>query len=368
LETEEREIRSDEHSSTDGAELEATATNEKPKTYLELIKVWNGRLTDRSMIQAVLQPFPLFLFPSVLFSVVISGAFSTWLAISSLVSGQILFYPPYSLAPDKIVYIGLPGSFVGLFSAMFAGWFSDRLIKYLAHHNKGIYEPEYRLLMMIPAIFFSTIGFFMMGPAYTRHDSVLHLVIISQVFYIAGPFASLAGYTYILDTQPKNVPEAIVAISLTRSLFIFFTNQYVPKWFAKVGPTVGYQTLGVLNICFGLLTIPMYIYGKRLRGMVSPLAYMCTICFFFMLFLALLTMSLLTWEHRWHVAISLPKPQLWLKLGNFTPIFILVHTFLDARHEQLRRRPLELPVPGGGTTKSTALIVNMMPLEILDRV
>jgi hypothetical protein len=269
LETEERELRPDGVSSADSTELGTGTADERPKTYLELLKVWNGRLTDRSMIQAVLQPFPLFMFPSVLFSVIISGAFSTWLAISSLVSGQILFYPPYSLPPDKIVYIGLPGSFVGLFSAMFAGWFSDKIIKYLAHRNKGIYEPEYRLLMMIPAILFSTIGFFMMGPAYARHDSVLRLVLISQVFYVAGPFATLAGYTYILDTQPKNVPEAIVAISLTRSLFVFFTNQYVPKWFARVGPIVCYQTLGVLNISFGLLTIPMYIYGKRIRGAVS---------------------------------------------------------------------------------------------------
>jgi hypothetical protein len=87
-------------------------------------------------------------------------------------------------------------------------------------------------------------------------------------FHIGGPFASSACITYIFDTHGKSTTEAFVATSLFKSIFIFFASQYVPHWFAKTGAIHVYKTLMFLNLGFSALTIPMYIYGKRLRGAV----------------------------------------------------------------------------------------------------
>ncbi|KAE9972278.1 hypothetical protein EG328_005097 [Venturia inaequalis] len=238
------------------------------------LALWRGRLTDRSLIKAFFQPFPLMIFPSVLFSTVVNGAFITWTMTSGIITHQVLLYPPYNLKPDTLAYIGLPGSVVGLISSIVAGMASDWLIKFMARRNNGVYEPEYRLVMMIPAVLFSTIGFLTLGPLYARHAPVAQLVVANLLFYLGGPFASSACVTYLFDTMQYASTEAFVATSLFKHLFMFLATTYVPAWFAKVGPVQGYQTLAILNLAFASLAIPMYVFGKKARGMVARNAFL----------------------------------------------------------------------------------------------
>jgi hypothetical protein len=242
-------------------------------TWRQQLPVYRGRLTDRSWFKAFLQPFPLFIFPSVMYSNIVNGAFVTWMMISGVISMQVLLYPPYNLQPDVLAYIGLPGSAVGLIAAVGAGFMNDWMVKKLSKLNKGIYEPEFRLLAMIPATFFTTLGFFLTGPAYRDKAPVIKLIALGLLFHIGGPFASSACITYIFDTQGKSTTEAFVATALLKSVFIAIVSKLVPAWFKRVGPMKCYTTLAVLNLCFAALTIPMYIYGKRLRGYVSKTRY-----------------------------------------------------------------------------------------------
>jgi hypothetical protein len=211
------------------------------------------------------------IFPAVQFSTVVNGAFITWSMMSGIISHQVLLYPPYDLQPDVLAYLGLPGSVVSLVFAVIAGLSSDKLIQFMAHRNNGIYEPEYRLLLMLPAVIFSTLGFLLLGPLYANHAAVWKLVMTGLVFHISGPFAGSATVTYIFDTMQHQSTEAFVATSLFKHLFVFLATSYVPTWFAKVGAVRAYNTLAVLNLSFAALTIPMYMYGKRMRGWVSTL-------------------------------------------------------------------------------------------------
>jgi hypothetical protein len=233
------------------------------------LKVYRGRVTDRSFFKALWQPLPLLMFPTVLFASIVNGAFITWMVVAGMLSMQVLMYPPYKMQPDTLAYIGLPGSIVGLIFAVIAGLMNDWMIKKLAKRNNGIYEPEFRLLFMIPATIFTTLGFLLVGPAYERKAPVAQLVGIGLLFPMGVPFAASSTMTYIFDTQGKSTTEAFVATSLFRSIFMALAAQYVPDWFHKVGPRQCFNTLAVLNLCIGALTIPMWIFGKRLRGFVS---------------------------------------------------------------------------------------------------
>jgi hypothetical protein len=242
----------------------------EPKhTMRQNLRIYRGRVSDRNFFIALLQPFPMLLFPSVTFSTVINGAFTTWAMISGIIMNQVLLYPPYNLKPATMAYVGLPGSIVGLISALSAGFLSDWLITFMAKRNKGVYEPEYRLILMIPAVFFSTLGFTLLGPAFERHDSVIKIVVMALSFHVAGPFAHSACVTYVFDTMGNNSTEAFVASSLARHVFMWACTNYVPTWFAQAGPVTCYRTLAILNISFAALGVPMYVFGKRLRGAVS---------------------------------------------------------------------------------------------------
>jgi len=245
-------------------------TLEDPKfTVAQQLRLYRGRVTNRGFFRSLVQPFPYMIFPSVIFSTVINGAYITWSHMSGIISHQIMLYEPYNLKPDQAAYISLPGSLVSLVFSICSGMASDKLIQWMAHRNNGVYEPEYRLLLMIPAVIFSTTGFLVLGPLYHMKAPLWKLVICQQFFHMAGPFAGSATITYIFDTMQHTSTEAFVATSLFKHVFSFLTTQYVPTWFAKVGPLHAYRVLAVLNVSFALLAIPMYVWGKRLRGAVA---------------------------------------------------------------------------------------------------
>jgi hypothetical protein len=242
---------------------------DRPPTRRELLKVYRGRLSDISFIKAFLKPFPLLAFPSVLFATFVHGAFGTWVTVVGTIHTQVLAFPPYSLPPDQLAYIGLPGSAVSFIFSVASGLLIDWLIKFMARRNGGIYEPEFRLLAMIPAVIFSTLGFLLLGQAYQERASVPKIVGLGLFFNAASPFASAASFTYIFDTLQKSSTEAFVATSLFRALFSFIVLEFVPTWFQRVGALKVFTTLAILNLAFSALTIPVYIFGKRMRGAVS---------------------------------------------------------------------------------------------------
>jgi hypothetical protein len=233
------------------------------------LRIYRGRLTNRSFIWAFLQPFPLMIFPSVLFSTIVNGAMLTWALISGIITAQVLLYPPYNIQPDTLAYLSLPGSAVALIFSLVSGYLSDWMIKFMAKRNSGIYEPEFRLIMLVPAVLFSTLGFLLLGPMYARHAPVWQLVAANQLFSIAMPFGSSACTTYILDTMQNSSTEAFVATTLFKSLYMFLATFYVPGWFAANGAVTTYRALAILNLGFAALGMPMYVLGKRWRGLVS---------------------------------------------------------------------------------------------------
>lgn len=56
------------------------------------------------------------------------------------------------------------GAFVGaLLGLLLAGMLSDWSVNIMAHRNNGIYEPEFRILLVIPQMIIGLIGLFGFG-------------------------------------------------------------------------------------------------------------------------------------------------------------------------------------------------------------
>jgi hypothetical protein len=157
---------------------------------------------------------------------------------------------------------------VALVASLVSGYLSDWLIKYMARRNGGLYEPEFRLLMLIPAVLFSTMGFLLLGPMYARNAAVYQIVLANLLFQLAMPFGSSACTTYILDTMQHSSAEAFVATTLFKSLYMFLATYYVPGWFARHGSVVTYRALAGLNLGVAVLGVPVYMLGKRWRAVV----------------------------------------------------------------------------------------------------
>lgn len=113
-------------------------------------------------------PWYLLSFPIVEFSAfVVSWAASSFLTLN-LTQSQAFAAPPYNFSSSKIGFFNfaiLIGAFIGLFTA---GPLSDAVAARLTKRNKGIREPEMRLLAMVPYVILMVIGNVIVAVGYER--------------------------------------------------------------------------------------------------------------------------------------------------------------------------------------------------------
>lgn len=113
-------------------------------------------------------PWKLFLFPIVEFSsFVVSWTASSFLTLN-LTQSQAFAAPPYNFTSTKIGFFNfaiLIGALIGLFTA---GPLSDAIAARLTKRNRGIREPEMRLVAMIPYVILMVIGNVVVAVGYQK--------------------------------------------------------------------------------------------------------------------------------------------------------------------------------------------------------
>ena len=129
---------------------------------------WNSN-PFKSMLLDVWIPWKLFAFPIVEFaSFVVSWSASSFLTIN-LTQSQVLGEPPYNFSSEQVGFTNfaiLGGAMIGLLTG---GPLSDWVSARLTRRNRGIREPEMRLLAMIPYVLIMILGNFVVAFGYQNH-------------------------------------------------------------------------------------------------------------------------------------------------------------------------------------------------------
>ncbi len=234
--------------------------------------VFRGRVSDESFWRQVILPFPLFLYPAVIFGSFIYGSFFAWLVAVSVVSVPMFSAPPYNLSPAQVGLTNLPLLFAGLAGAPVSGWLADKVIRSMAKRNNGVYEPEFRLTLMAIAAVLSTVAFLGLGASVGAGAPLAVPLVFISCHSMAIPFASQAAYTYVTDCHPSDANQAFVTIGLVKGILTFVSTTFINGWFEASGPKSVFWTIAALNGALSLLTLPMYVFGKRFRALVSSLS------------------------------------------------------------------------------------------------
>ncbi|KEF56048.1 uncharacterized protein A1O9_07629 [Exophiala aquamarina CBS 119918] len=230
--------------------------------------VFRGRVSNESFLRQLIKPFPLFIYPAVVFGSFIYGSFFTWLVALSVLSVPMFAAPPYNLTPSQVGLTNLPLLVVGLVGSPVSGWMADKVIRCMAKRNNGIYEPEFRLTLMIPGALLSTIGFFGLGSSIAQGAKIGWPLAFISLHSLAIPFASQAAFTYVVDCHPEDANQAFVTIGLVKAILTFLVTTSVNGWFASQGAKMVFWSIGGLNLGICLLTIPVYVFGKKFRALV----------------------------------------------------------------------------------------------------
>lgn len=261
---------------TKGTEL---LEGSKPSTTIETVyiqteprhsalTVFRGRVSNESFWKQVVLPFPLFLYPAVIFGSFVYGGFFAWLVALSVVSVPLLSAPPYNLTPSQVGLTNLPLLFAGLIGAPISGWMADKVIRSMAKRNNGIYEPEFRLTLMPIAVVLSTIAFFGLGSSVDAGAPLPVPLAFMSLHSMAIPFANQAAYTYVTDCHPYDANQAFVTMGLVKAILTFITTTFINGWFESEGPRRVFWAIGAINFGVTVFTIPMYVFGKKFRALV----------------------------------------------------------------------------------------------------
>ncbi|KAJ5622712.1 MFS transporter [Penicillium herquei] len=241
---------------------------DRPKVpYVNLLSVWNGRIARDKWIKIAARPFVLYAYPSVLWSAVVYALSVGWLiVISESISKIFESKETYGFTALQAGLIYISPFIGGLLGTAVAGKVSDIVVRFLTRRNGGIYEPEFRLVMAIPIALSTTIGLMGFGWSAQNMDAWIVPTIFFGLISFGCCLGSTTAITFCVDSYRQYAGEALVTLNFSKNvLHGLVFSLFIVDWLDTDGSRTVYLTIGGIQLFCLLMTIPMYMYGKRAR-------------------------------------------------------------------------------------------------------
>ena len=133
------------------------------RTFTQTLMPFNGTFTDENFFKIFLRPFPLFFHPGIFWACLIQGTLIGWTVFIGIILASIFIGYPNFWGETEVGY-AYSGAFVGALLGFFiAGALADWSAKFLTRRNGGIYEPEFRILLVIPQLVLGCAGLYGFG-------------------------------------------------------------------------------------------------------------------------------------------------------------------------------------------------------------
>ncbi|RPB26580.1 MFS general substrate transporter [Terfezia boudieri ATCC MYA-4762] len=241
-------------------------TSTVPKTFIQSLAIVNGRLRGDSFLKCFIRPVILFLYPAILWSTVVYSLSVGWLIVLSESVAHVYQQAPYHFTPLQTGLVYLSPFIGGILGTAVAGKLSDIIVRFMARRNQGIYEPEFRLVMGLPVAVCTAIGLMGFGWSAENNDSWIVPTVFFGVISFGCSLGSTTAITFAVDSYRQFAGEALVTLNFSKNVFhglvfsLFFNN-----WLEKDGDRKVFIALGGIQLAFLAFTVPLYVFGKRLR-------------------------------------------------------------------------------------------------------
>jgi hypothetical protein len=150
----------------DSTSVEETQPADLPvrKPYIQQLNPWSGINPGGNTVNffiIVARSWPLVLYPAVIYSTIIFGLGVAALLAFLDTAAPVFQAPPYNMSAFVQSLISVPFMIGGAFGCFIGGLGSDLFCRYRARKNKGVFEPENRLLVVILPAFLAASGIIM---------------------------------------------------------------------------------------------------------------------------------------------------------------------------------------------------------------
>jgi MFS family permease len=185
-----------------GMPAAAAAVIPPMKTWKQRLALFDGRKTDESFWKLLLRPFPLLFQPAFAWACLIQGTMIGWTVFIGVILASIFIGPPYWWNEVKTGYTYV-GPFVGaLIGFALSGILADTSAKFMTRRNNGIYEPEFRIVLIVPMSIIGCAGLYGFGATASQITGGMHWV-VPVVFFamqVAGMvLGTVSSSLYIVD-------------------------------------------------------------------------------------------------------------------------------------------------------------------------
>ncbi|KAH8894705.1 serine/threonine kinase 16 [Thozetella sp. PMI_491] len=220
----------------------------------------------KSIVLDLWIPWKLHAFPIVeLAAFVVSWSCSCFLTLN-LTQTQAFGAPPYNWSSQSIGFTNfavLAGAMIGLATA---GPLSDWVSAYMTEKNRGIREPEMRLIALIPYVIIMYFGNIIVSVGYEKQWPWQAIVIIG--YTCAGiQVAAIPGIvsTYAVDSYKPVAGSLFVAITVNKNVWGYGFSKFITNWVESSGYIPPIMTNGSLTLLWCLFGILFYYKGKTFR-------------------------------------------------------------------------------------------------------
>ncbi|KKK12173.1 hypothetical protein P175DRAFT_0502765 [Aspergillus ochraceoroseus IBT 24754] len=240
-------------------------------SFIQTLQPFNGRKTDEPWWKLVLRPFPLFLHPAVLWACLIQGVIIGWTVFIGVTLAAIFMSYPLWFDEEQTGYL-YTGAFIGaMIGLVLSGLLSDSINRFMIKLNKGRYEPEFRILLVVFQLVFCGIG--MYGFGITGNDVQRYRWLLPEVFFvfiiIGMVMGAVASALYIVDAHRNMVIEAFTCMLIFKNMFSFILCFYTYDWLVKHGIKGPFMAISSIQVGVCALSLPMYVFGKWNRSFFS---------------------------------------------------------------------------------------------------
>lgn len=233
-------------------------------SYIRTLKLFNGWHSQERIWTLAYRAVVLTFHPTIFWGAAVSLALS-WTAGLAWTIALSMTAPPWNFSPNGVSNMFIAG-WIGTLLSSIVGATLDPIIEWMSKKNKNIFEPEFRLVHLVPGLILFLIGWIGWGWGIHVHMSWYGLAILFAVQYLGCCLLNSACISYIIDAHLTLAVESQVVVFAMKNLYVYGMGYFFVDWYIADGPKHVFGASGGVIAGVTLLAIPYYMFGKRLRA------------------------------------------------------------------------------------------------------
>ncbi|RSM02724.1 hypothetical protein CEP52_007797 [Fusarium oligoseptatum] len=237
----------------------------EPKTFVQKLALWGFESPRPATKRAILLPFQLLRYPTIVFSGFLVGGILSWYNVVGGSLALILGNEPYNLGTNTIGLFYLAAVVGVSIGCVLCSTTSDRMAVWFARRNGGIMEPEQRLWLCLVCIVAHPAGCLLYGIGAAYHLHWVGIAFGLGLISVTLPIGSALAFNYILDSYKEVAGEGLVTSILIRNLMGFAFSYSVVPMIENLGLKNAFILIAVLGLVLWCMCLVMILIGKSVR-------------------------------------------------------------------------------------------------------